>query len=301
MTMNPPAIHNPRFSVIVPAYNAEMSIAALLDSLFDQSFDSAEVIVVDDKSSDRTAAIVKSYPVTLIENTHNRGPAHCRNAGAAVAHGEILAFTDSDCIAADNWLERLDHHFQRGQTDAVMGRLVLMPSNFLGDSISALGFPAGGTIGFDKIWRVDARGYTSSLSTCNCALRRAVFAQVGGFDESFPYAGGEDSFLAYNLRQSGYRIRYCPDVCVYHPARDSIPGFIRWQYKRGISSYLFARKITARRSYLSLRLWSTGNILRRYLRDVRFPLIVTLLAAGYTAQLCGYLRAYTNRSPACTF
>ena len=106
-----------------------------------------------------------------------------------------------------------------------MGKIVLLPSNFLGDSISALGFPAGGSIGFDKIWKVDAKGFTDSLSTCNCAIRKDAFEKIGGFDESFPFPGGEDSLLAYNLRNLNYRIKYCTNIVVYHAARDSFRGF----------------------------------------------------------------------------
>lgn len=71
----------------------------------------------------------------------------------------------------------------------------MMPSNLLGDSISALGFPAGGAIVFDKIWKVNQDGFTDSLSTCNCAVKKDIFQKMGGFDDSFPFPGGEDSFL----------------------------------------------------------------------------------------------------------
>ncbi len=287
-----------QYSVIVAAYNAEATIAALLDSLQNQTFTNFEVIIVDDGSVDRTAEIAKLYPVKLIENRLNRGPAHCRNAGARKAVGDIIVFTDSDCITADNWLQEIDGQYRHGNIDAIMGKLVLLPSNYVGDSISALGFPAGGTIGFDKIWRVTPQGYTDSLSTCNCAIYKDTFWQVGGFDETFPYAGGEDSYLAYNLRQAGYRIKYCRNVLAYHPARDSLISFADWQFKRGISSYIFSKKITSQQKYLSLRMWSTRNILRHFIVDTKFPLIVTLLLVGYILQVCGFLsaRLHYNRS-----
>ena len=85
---------------------------------------------------------------------------------------------------------------------------------------------------------------------------------LGGFDETFPYAGGEDSFLAYSLRRSGYNIKYCPDVIAYHEARESLRGYILWQFKRGVSSYIFASKVNNRSSYMSSRLWSISNVLK---------------------------------------
>ena len=280
---------NVKISVIVPAYNAAETILTLLSSLSNQSFKDFEVIVIDDCSQDNTPHIVQSFPYSLIQLSENHGPAYCRNAGAGAAKGEILVFTDSDCLAAHTWLENIHKNFLQNDFAALMGRLVLMPSTLLGDSISAIGFPAGGSIGFEKIWKVDQKGFTDSLSSCNCAVRKDVFDKIGGFDESFPYPGGEDSLLAYALRRLNYRIKYCPDVLVSHAARDSLIGFLKWQFRRGISSYIFSTKVSNKEKFLSLRIWSTGNIIRRYYTDKKFPLILTLLITSFLVQLSGFL------------
>jgi len=276
-------------SVIVPAYNAEATLPALLESLANQTYNDYEVIVVDDGSRDRTSLIAGDYPCTLITLTENHGPAYCRNIGARHASGEILFFTDSDCIVDNHWLAQMYTCMVNNQVEAIMGRLAMMPSNLLGDAISALGFPAGGAIGFDKIWKVDREGYTDSLSTCNCAVKKDIFQNVGGFDDSFPYPGGEDSLLAFRLRRSGYLIQYCPGAIVYHRARDSFADFVTWQFKRGISSYIFSTKVSGKKEFLSLRAWSTGNILRHYCRDKKIPLIVMLLCASLLLQSAGYV------------
>ena len=277
-----------RFSVIVPAYNAAKTLPALLASLSLQSFQDFELVLVDDCSRDMTARIAESYPCRLLRMTKNRGPACCRNEGAQAALGEILVFTDSDCEVAPNWLDRMNQHFRNGDVGAMMGRLVLRPSTFLGDSISALGFPAGGSIGFDKIWKVDKEGLTDSLSSCNCAVRKSLFWKIGGFDESFPYAGGEDSLFAYHLKKAGCRIRFCPDVVAYHGARDSLRSFLRWQFRRGQSSYIFSTKVRERGNYMALRLWSTANILKSSFTDRKFPLILILLGLSLLVQMTGF-------------
>ena len=215
--------------------------------------------------------------------------------GAQSARGDILVFTDSDCQVDRNWINNIENHFSDNFTDAVIGKLVLLPSTFLGDSISALGFPAGGAIGFDKIWKVDERGFTNSLSSCNCAMKKDIFWEVGGFDESFPYPGGEDSFLAHSLIRSNYRIRYCPEVLAYHKARDSLTDFIKWQFRRGVSSFIFSKKIAKKGDFISLRMWSTGNIIRHYCNDKKFPLVIFLLGTGFFIQFIGFLFAKTNR------
>ena len=278
-----------RFSVIVPAYQAARTLSALLTSLSLQTFKDFELILVDDCSRDRTARIAASHPCKVLRMPQNRGPARCRNEGARSALGEILVFTDSDCEVAPDWLERTDQHFRTEDTDAIMGRLVLKPSTFLGDSISALGFPAGGSIGFEKIWRVDEKGFTDSLSSCNCAVRQSLFWKVGGFDETFPYAGGEDSLFAYHLKKAGSRIRFCPDVVVVHGARDSLRSFLRWQFRRGQSSYIFSTKVRDKGNYMALRLWSTANILKLSFADRKFPLILLLLGLSVLVQMMGFL------------
>ena len=282
------------FSIIVPAYNAANTLSRLLDSLEKQTCRDFEVIVINDASTDGTATIARGYDCTLINLADNRGPAYCRNLGAKRASGEILLFTDSDCQAHRNWVENIRRIFSATDTDAIMGRLVIPPSTFVGDCISALGFPAGGAIGFDKIWRVDRQGFTRSLSSCNCAVRNTVFWEAGGFDESFPYAGGEDSYLAYRMVENRRRIRYCPEVLVHHEARNSIRGFMKWHFRRGASSFIFSSKISGRQRYVALRLWSTGNIIRRYAVDKKFPLIMVLLGVSTLFQGIGYLSAKHN-------
>ncbi|MBW1863321.1 MAG: glycosyltransferase [Deltaproteobacteria bacterium] len=276
-------------TVIVPAYNAQKTLPKLLDSLSNQSYSDFEVIVVDDYSQDYTPQIVQSYPCSLIRLSENHGPAYCRNIGAKNAKGDILVFTDSDCRVDRYWLEIIQEIFNKYNTEAIMGRLVLMPSSVLGDSISALGFPAGGAVGFDKIWKVDKKGFTDSLSSCNCAIKKDIFWKVGGFDESFPYAGGEDSLLAYNLRGANYKIKYCPDVLVYHEARNSMRSFIKWQFKRGVSSYIFSTKVCNREKFISLRLWSIGNILKHNQKNKGFLFIFALLGMSIFLQCVGAL------------
>jgi len=289
-----------KLSVVVPAYNAEKTLPVLMDSLLNQNSRDFEIIVVDDCSSDDTVSVTQRYSCQLIQLKENRGPAYCRNLGAQKAQGEILVFTDSDCRVTPGWLETIEKHFYQKETEAIMGRLVLLPSTYMGDSISALGFPAGGAIGFDKIWKVDKDGFTDSLSSCNCAVKEDIFWKAGGFDETFPFPGGEDSLLAYEIRKLDYRIRYCPDVVAYHKPRDSLKTFLTWQFRRGISSFIFSTKIPDRKGFLALRLWSTANILKHYFGDKKFPLIFLLLGTSFVTQTIGFIFAkYRGEVYAC--
>lgn len=288
-----------KISVIVPAYNVEETLSTLLDSLSNQSCRDFELVIVDDCSKDNTCQVAESYNCTLVRLPRNRGPATCRNIGVKKAEGDILLFTDSDCRVEYNWIERIEERFLQNDIDAVMGKVVLMPSTLLGDSISALGFPAGGATGFDKIWKVDSKGFTNSLSTCNCAIRKNAFEEIGGFNESFPFPGGEDSLLAYNLRKLNYRIKYCPDIMVYHAARDSFRDFLKWQFRRGISSFIFSTKVAQKSNFLSLRIWSTGNILKACRHQKIFPMVLFLLGTSVFVQFLGFLSAKKKRKATC--
>jgi len=285
-----------KLSVIVPAYNAASHISGLLESFSKQSLVDFEPIFIDDCSTDNTAKTIEAYGCRLIQLDKNHGPAHCRNLGAREAGGDVLVFTDSDCRPEPDWLDKIREYFSQDDVDAIMGRLELLPSSYIGNSISALGFPAGGAIGFEKIWRVDKNGCTKSLSSCNCAIRRNIFWETGGFDETFPYAGGEDSLLAYKLDELNYKIKFCPDVVVYHEARNSLSEFLKWQFKRGISSFIFAKRIKNRNNFISLRMWSTKNIMVRYFRDHKFPMILFLICLSFTAQLTGFFFAKYSRN-----
>ena len=281
-----------KFSVIIPAYNAQSTLPGLLESLSAQGRpEDFEVIVVDDCSSDSTADICRRFGCKFICCSKNRGPASCRNLGAAGAAGEFLVFTDSDCIVSSDWLRSFERALEPADSDVIMGKLVLLPSSLMGDAISALGFPAGGSLGFEKVWRVSGDGSTSSLSSCNFAIKREIFQELGGFDQSFPYAGGEDSFLAHSLLEAGYGIKYRPEVIAYHPARESFVEFLRWQFKRGVSSLIFASKVPRKSEFVSLRLWSAKNVIKYNFGDRKFPLVVVLLGLGFAAQTAGFLFA----------
>jgi len=282
-------------SVIVPAYNAEKCLPQLLSALSAQTYNDFEVIIVDDGSTDQTASLAARSGFSLVKTDGNRGPAHARNVGAAASRGSFLVFTDADCMPQPDWMEAVARRLADEKVDALMGRVVLEESNWLGNTISSLGFPAGGKVGFDKIWKVDAAGNTTSFSTCNCAVRKEVFGTVGGFDESFPYPGGEDSLLARNIVAAGSRIRYCPRAVVHHAARSDFVEFLRWQFKRGISSYIFSKKVTEKNSFLKLRLWSAGNVLAYGIKQRNLLAVACFLALSYLVQFAGLLFARYDR------
>jgi|GEM_PF-323695 len=283
----------PAISVIIPAYNAVDTLGSLLLSLSRQTLSPDEIILVDDHSSDNTAQLARGF-CKVITTERNSGAAVARNLGIRTAKGEVLAFIDSDCIAASDWIEKIRKNFIEEKTDLLMGCVKIPPSTYLGDSISALGFPGGGAIGFEKIWRVDPEGFTDHLTSCNFAIRKAIFEKYGMFDETFSVYC-EDSELSFRLKKKGVRIRYCPEVVVYHKAQTEMLPFLKRNFKVGRANYLFKQKVGPVRSFIRLRIWSTRNILRTYYADKKFPLIFTLLFLSFVLQQIGFLTEATSR------
>ena len=276
----------PQITVIVPSYNPpEEYLAALYGSLLAQTFAEFECVIVDDGSTARGAyAMLHDPRFRVVERGENRGPAVCRNAGAALAQAPLLFFTDTDCTLHPDCLQHavaLLKHQEIG-----VGDTITQTRTAFGRAVALLGFPGGGALGFHQVWRVDADGYTRSFSSCNLAFRKACFETLGRFNETFPVAGGEDTVLARHAVDTGHRIRYDQGMIVYHVERSDLRGFLRWQRVRGRGNHYIQQHVPEVGGYLRLRLWTFANSFRQA-RWHEWPLVFGLLVLSVTCQLIG--------------
>lgn len=216
-----------------------------------------------------------------------RGLGYNRNRVIDVARGRVLVGVDDDCIPDPGWLAALTSAFADPATDAAVGRLRIPPAGWIGDSISALGFPAGGNAGYDVMFHVGPDGVTDNIASGNCAIKRSALLDVGGFDETMTW-GGEDTDLSRRFVLAGKRIIYVPAAVLTHPARARLGSFVRWQYVRGRAKRQFART-TAIGGYVTARLASQRKILRAHLSDPKLVLIALLMALSLLAQAAGYV------------
>lgn len=235
----------PFVSVIVPTYNRAGILRRCLEALTSQDYPGRlEIIVVDDGSTDETRQVVEEFArrngVRYIQQA-NRGPAAARNRGIAAADGEIIAFTDDDCLPPRDWVRRLvQGYLEHPEVVGVGGRLE-PPAEQRDNPLAQYEWSVGREV-YDAGETEVIGGFDCPAGgTNNMSYRRQVLEEVGGFDESFPYAAGEDADLKRRICQRGVRLLYVP-VPVVHLQPYTWAAFRRQQYTRGRGAVHFERK-----------------------------------------------------------
>jgi GT2 family glycosyltransferase len=228
----------PFFSVVIPTYARSAQLAVCLDSLagLDYPHTRFEVIVVDDGSpvppEATVAALRDRLELTLLVQPH-AGPAAARNAGAARATGEFLGFIDDDCAAAPGWLSALALASVRQPDQAMGGRTVnALPGNRYATASQLL-------ISYLYDYYSSGGGGVRFVASNNLAVPADRFRRLGGFDATYPQAGGEDRDFCDRWLSQGYQIAYVPEALVKHAHALSLRRF--WHqhvtYGRGAFHY----------------------------------------------------------------
>ena len=189
---------DPLVTVVVAAYNGERFLRETLESLFAQDFDSFEAVFVDDGSEDGTAEIARSFPVRYVRQ-ENQGLPAARNAGLALARGELIAFLDDDDLLPPTKLsvqaEYLRDHLEVG---CVLGRQEWIVE----DGVEPPPMPR------DPIF-----GEVGGIQLVTAMIRRPVLEELGGFDASYRYAEDRDLFI--RMREHGVQIAVVPEVVLH--------------------------------------------------------------------------------------
>jgi GT2 family glycosyltransferase len=166
------------------------------------------VIVADDSRSDATRMLVEErFAGARYVKGPQRGPAANRNGGAAQASGEWIAFIDDDCRPEAEWLSALVQQADTGQFDVIEGRIIVPDKH-------------------DSPFRRHVENLSGgNFWSGNLAMRRDMFVRLGGFDEEFLEAGGEDMEFGDRIRRSGVRTTFCTAATVVHPSH-----VVTWRY-----------------------------------------------------------------------
>ncbi|MCX8091306.1 MAG: glycosyltransferase [Verrucomicrobiae bacterium] len=230
-----PLARYPRVSVVVAAYNADRTLKPCLESLRQLRYPDYEVILVDDGSTDTTPQLAAQFPsVRSIRHVENRGLSAARNTGIAAATGEIVAFTDADCRADEDWLYHLVGTLLEGEFAGAGGPNLLPPED--SPVAAAVMVSPGGPAHV----MLDDR-HAEHIPGCNMAFWREALLAVGGFDPIFTQAG-DDVDLCWRLQQAGYKIGFSPGAFVWHYRRSTVRAYLRQQRGYGAAEALLALK-----------------------------------------------------------
>ncbi len=213
-------------SVIIASYNMRSMIGDCLDALLAQKTAYSYEIIVADSSNDGTAEwVAERYPTIMLLRLKERTfPGAARNAAIRIARGEVLAFTDCDCIVSPEWLNTIieDQHADRPAVGGPVGNGT--PWNPVGTAEYLLEF--------NSYLGRSARD-VGVMPTCNISYRRDLFETFGLFPATIK---GSDSVFSRKISGAGISILLDPAICMIHRNRTNLRGFFRNQYNLGIGS-----------------------------------------------------------------
>lgn len=237
-------------SVIVPTYNDAPRLRLCLDALAQQTLprDRFEVIVVDNGSREPPRELVESYAFCRFAEESSPGSYAARNLALNLARGDLLAFTDSDCLPTPTWLEEGLAAVEQHPDAAIIGGKIEV---FAEDAnrptaVELLDI----AFGLDQETNIHKTGFSA---TANLFTRPEVIRQAGSFDAEL-LSGGDHEWCERVIAGGGV-MRYAPAAVVRHPARKSLSGIIK-QHRRHVGGRVDRRKSKGQDSVRGYRPWT---------------------------------------------
>ena len=288
-------------SVVIPSYNRPRAIETCLDCLAGQDLPagSYEVIVVDDGSepplSLDPARWAARFPLKLVRQA-NSGPAGARNRGVAEAQGELLAFTDDDCLPTPTWLPTFVAALQQSPEAMIGG------STFNGLKQDL--FAETSQLILELVYEhFNAQpGNAYFFASNNIAMRRDRYLASGGFDRDFNSPAAEDREFCDRWRMQERPLTWERQAVIEHRHHQSWRRFLRLHYRYGYGAYLYQAKRKQRGSGtmaedLGFHRSLTGAVFRKlsgrgWWVGLR---LLTYLIAWQVANTVGFLAAWVSR------
>jgi glycosyltransferase involved in cell wall biosynthesis len=223
---------NPKISVIVPAYNEEKLLPTCLEALQRQDYpkEQFEVIIVDNGSSDQTAHVAKKFGMRVYTYTDIQGCGASRKFGILHAKGSIIALTDADCVAASDWLTKIDKRFTDPKLVCVGGSAIPKTKKLLPKLIFSF---------FDLFHLTNHLLGKPLMGGYNMAVRKSAYEKVGGIKSDL--LSCDDWELALNLKNHFGRqsVRYDVGLQVFSATRKQEHFNDVWRFaKEGLQNYI---------------------------------------------------------------
>jgi glycosyltransferase involved in cell wall biosynthesis len=223
-----------KISIVIPNYNGAKTIDKCLEAAFSTDYQNFEVIVVDDCSDDNSVDIIKQFPCKLIRLEQQSGASKARNTGGRNSSGDIIFFTDADCLIQPDTLSIINSTYDSAGPDIVVGGTYTeIPYDKQFCSIFQSIF-----VNYSETREIQNPDYIAAHAMC---IYTETFNKSGGFPEVFlPIM--EDLEYTHRLRRSGIRLRMNPDIQVRHIYNFSLPRSIRNAFKKTRYWVMYSRE-----------------------------------------------------------
>lgn len=212
-------------TLVIPGRNCAATINSCLGAVMPmlEHGTLAEIVFVNDRSTDETAPMVANFKVTVLQG-EGRGAAAARNLGWRAAISPLIWFIDSDCVARPDAIDQLLRHLDDSGVGGVGGSY----ANLKTDSLLAC------LIHEEIIERHRLMGTrVDFLAGFNVLYRRRLLEELNGFDEHFPAATAEDADLSFRAVRAGHKLHFEPRSIVGHYHETSWPRYLRTQRRHG--------------------------------------------------------------------
>lgn len=282
----------PFFSIVIATYNREAQLVRCLQSLARLNYprDRFEAIVVDDGSETSPEAVAPSFrgrfDVALLTQPH-AGPAAARNAGAARARGQFLAFTDDDCGPDPDWLNALAARLATTPDHLIGGRIVnALPGNLCSTASQLL-------VSYLYTYYNADPGRARFFTTNNLCVSADRFHATGGFNTTYTRTAAEDRDFCDRWLHHGYRMTYAPEAIVQHAHTMTLRTFWHqhFNYGRGACQFRQARALRDQEPIMLEPPSFYANLLRYPFVDSqnrRAVLLALLLTVSQVANAAGF-------------
>ncbi len=210
------SVPRPLVSVVIPAFNSERFLGEAIASVLAQDYSPLETIVVDDGSSDGTAAVARSYPDVKLIVQENAGPAAARNRGFAASRGEFVAFHDADDTLPT---EKLSVQIGEMLADPEVGCVVAEQELLIEEGAELPFWAEGSNVPTVMPAKPEELADEPDVHPMTMVVRREVFERIGGFDEGMRAA--EDFDWMLRAAEQGTEFRRLPRILLrrrVHPA-----------------------------------------------------------------------------------
>ncbi len=277
-------------SVIVPFYNADRYIVRCVEGLLSQNYplEHYEIIMVDNNCTDNSAEIVKRYPCVRLFSEEKQGAYAARNRGVREAKGEIIAFTDPDCVPSNDWLQKIAGAMDNSDVGVILGSHELARDSLCFSMLSAYEHEKNNYAFNSEISKL-YYGHTN-----NMAVRRRLFDEIGTFVER--YRGADTIFVRQCVDSYSCEIvRYLPQIRVRHMEIDSLSKlyqkfFIYGRSRRKYKHIAYTRPLTNQERLLVFR----RTIQNQGYSWIKSVLLFGLLAVGLVYWSLGSISATWN-------